>query len=81
MVSLMPLLTELLSSQLEKKHSKGRRERSKPQSITQKEKSYFYKPYPACGCHMRTVCPWHFKSKPTQLMDHTDATKPNGYQR
>lgn len=41
MVSLIPLLTELLSSQLEKKHNKGRKQGSKDKKHHSKGKLLF----------------------------------------
>lgn len=56
MVSLIPLLTELLSSQLAKKqHNKGRKHGQKTKHNS-KENYYFSKPYSTAGCQMKIAC-------------------------
>jgi len=83
MVSLIPLLTELLSSQLEKKHNKGRKRESKDKtSLKRKGIISANLILLAAAKRKRTVHfpklpSLHLKSKFLQLIDYMVATKPN----
>ena len=87
MVSLIPLLTELLSSQLEKKHNKGRKQGSKDKT------SFKRKSIISASLTLRAVAKWkrsahfpnlpslHFKSTFIQLINYMVATKLNVWPR